>query len=80
MAGTTVHDNDNVHQALITAFAHFSYDIDREDANSVMGIPKPVAIRMLLTKKFQLEPTTEEIEAIHQDSLPPSRSSAVLPL
>ena len=47
LAGTTVHDNDNVHQALINAFAHFGYAIDREDANSVMGISKPVAIRRI---------------------------------
>lgn len=66
MAGTTVHDSDNVHESLIYAFAKFSYAIDREDANSVMGIPKPVAIRMLLTQKFHLEPTEEDIEAIHK--------------
>jgi phosphonatase-like hydrolase len=66
MAGTTVHDSDDVHQALITAFAHFGHAIDREDANSVMGIPKPIAIRVLLTQKFHLEPTPDEIEAIHQ--------------
>ena len=66
MAGTTVHDSDDVHQALITAFARFGHPIDREDANSVMGIPKPIAIRVLLTQKFHLEPMAEEIEAIHQ--------------
>jgi phosphonatase-like hydrolase len=67
MAGTTVHDSDNVHQSLITAFAHFGYQIDREDANSVMGIPKPVAIRVLLTQKFQLEPSQEDIDAIFRE-------------
>lgn len=67
MAGTTVHDNDNVHQALINAFAHFGYAIDREDANSVMGIPKPVAIRVLLSQKFGFEPTPQDIEAIYQE-------------
>ena len=67
MAGTTVHDSDNVHQALINAFAHFGYDINREDANSVMGIPKPVAIRVLLTQKFDFEPTAQDIEAIYRE-------------
>jgi phosphonatase-like hydrolase len=67
MAGTTVHDSDNVHQSLINAFAHFGYAIDREDANSVMGIPKPVAIRVLLTQKFHIEPSPEDIEAIHRE-------------
>ncbi len=67
MAGTTVHDSDNVHQALIKAFSQFGYDIDREDANSVMGIPKPVAIRVLLTQKFQLEPSPDEIDTIFRE-------------
>lgn len=67
MAGTTVHDSDNVHQALIEAFAHFGYSIDREDANSVMGIPKPVAIHMLLAKKFDFEPTPQDIEPIYRE-------------
>lgn len=67
MAGTTVHDDDNVHKALIKAFSQFGYDIDREDANSVMGTPKPVAVRMLLTKKFHLEPTPDDIDAIFRE-------------
>jgi phosphonatase-like hydrolase len=67
MAGTTVHDSDNVHQALIKAFSQFGYDIDREDANGVMGIPKPVAIRVLLTQKFLLEPSPDDIEAIFRE-------------
>jgi phosphonatase-like hydrolase len=67
MAGTTVHDSDDVHQSLIKAFSQFGYDIDREDANSVMGIPKPVAIRILLTQKFQLEPSSDDIAAIFRE-------------
>ncbi|MCC6727010.1 MAG: HAD-IA family hydrolase [Saprospiraceae bacterium] len=67
MAGTTVHDSDNVHEALIKAFSQFGYDINREDANSVMGIPKPVAIRVLLTQKFQLEPSPDDIDAIFRE-------------
>lgn len=52
MAGTTVQDKDNVHEALINVFAKNELQIDREDANSVMGMPKPVAIRFLLENKF----------------------------
>ena len=48
MAGTTVKDQDNVHQALINAMAHFGFSVSREEANDVMGYPKPVAIRQLL--------------------------------
>lgn len=55
MAGTTVEDKDNVHQALIDSFLKFNMIITREEANSVMGIPKPVAIQTILTKKFKQE-------------------------
>lgn len=48
MAGTTVRDQDNVHQALINAMAYFGYAVTREAANEVMGYPKPIAIRRLL--------------------------------
>lgn len=48
MAGTTVRDQDNVHQALINAMAYFGYAVAREAANEVMGYPKPIAIRRLL--------------------------------
>lgn len=66
MAGTTVEDKDNVHEALIKGFEMNNYKIDREDANSVMGIPKPMAIRTLLEKKFNLkEKTGEMVAKIH---------------
>lgn len=52
MAGTTVEDNNNVHGALVQGFAAHNYTITLADANSVMGIPKPVAIRQLLDEKF----------------------------
>ncbi|BDD12136.1 phosphatase (plasmid) [Fulvitalea axinellae] len=52
MAGTTVSDSDNVHKALIEALAEFGVRSDRQDANEVMGYPKPVAIRMILEKRL----------------------------
>lgn len=51
MAGTTVQDDDAVHQALIDAMAHFDLPVTREDANAVMGYPKPYAISKLLEQK-----------------------------
>lgn len=67
MAGTTVEDKDNVHEALINGFKKCNYTIDREDANTVMGIPKPVAIRTLLERKFQVIDNLEEsVSKIHQ--------------
>ena len=67
MAGTTVEDKDNVHESLVNGFKKYNYTIDREDANTVMGIPKPVAIRTLLENKFQLkENLGETVGKIHQ--------------
>lgn len=67
MAGTTVEDRDNVHEALINGFKKSGLDIDREDANSVMGIPKPVAISTLLEKKFSVtEGLNDKVNQIHQ--------------
>ncbi len=67
MAGTTVEDSDNVHEALIKGFASVGMTIDRQDANSVMGIPKPVAIRTLLSDKFMLkEHIGEQVTKIHK--------------
>ena len=55
MAGTTVEDDDNVHQSLIKAMQSKGYTITREDANRVMGYPKPVAIDTLLNENFKVE-------------------------
>ena len=67
MAGTTVEDKDNVHEALVNGFNKFDYKIGREDANTVMGIPKPVAIRTLLELKFKLkEGVGELVSKIHR--------------
>ncbi len=51
LAGTTVKDNQDVHTVLRKAMAQFGVTILLEEANEVMGIPKPVAIRLLLKKK-----------------------------
>lgn len=48
LAGTTVEDNQEVHKALQHAMQKFNVRITLEQANEVMGIPKPVAIRQLL--------------------------------
>jgi phosphonatase-like hydrolase len=61
MAGTTVEDNNNVHQALIKGFEKYNYAITVEDANRVMGIPKPVAIRTLLQEKFEVKENIGEL-------------------
>ncbi len=48
LAGTTVEDNYDVHRCLQDAMSEFGVSISREEANDVMGIPKPVAIERLL--------------------------------
>lgn len=49
LAGTTVYDNKDVHRCLQKAMKEINVNITIEEANSVMGIPKPVAIEKLLT-------------------------------
>lgn len=52
LAGTTVKDNRDVHQVLQKALAVHGVAISLDDANAVMGIPKPIAIRQLLDKRY----------------------------
>ena len=52
LAGTTVEDNKDVQRVLKNVLANFEVEITIEDANAVMGIPKPVAIEQLLRKKY----------------------------
>jgi phosphonatase-like hydrolase len=67
LAGTTVKDNKDVHRVLQQALAIHHVAISIEDANAVMGIPKPVAIRGLLEKRYIGTRTIDEawIHEIH---------------
>ncbi|HEY0261587.1 MAG TPA: HAD hydrolase-like protein, partial [Chitinophagales bacterium] len=40
--------------------------IDRADANTVMGIPKPDAIEILLCTKFEENPSKNRVDEIHK--------------
>ncbi len=53
MAGTTVEDNRYVHKALIEALKDHKVNVTEEEANEVMGLPKPVAILNILQKKYE---------------------------
>ncbi len=53
LAGTTVRDRDNVHSFLQEALRKEGIAISRDEANAVMGIAKPVAIRQLLEAKLE---------------------------
>jgi phosphonatase-like hydrolase len=67
LAGTTVKDNKDVHRVLQFAMTKHGVDIFLEEANEVMGIPKPVAIRLLLERRNSLpQPITDAwIAGIH---------------
>jgi phosphonatase-like hydrolase len=71
MAGTTLHDSQNVHQALQDALGEFGFSFSLTEINPWMGVPKPLAIRELLKKYAnQTMPISEElIEQIHQSFL-----------
>lgn len=53
LAGTTIKDNQDVHRVLQNTLSKFGVSISLADANEVMGISKPVAIRMLLNKCYR---------------------------
>ena len=63
LAGTTVKDNHDVHRALQNALARYGALISLDEANTVMGIPKPLAIRTLLITcdRFHGRPITEDL-------------------
>jgi phosphonatase-like hydrolase len=69
LAGTTVKDNRDVHRVLQAAMHKHDIEITLEDANDVMGIPKPVAIEELIDKRYWGKRVVSEdwIESIHQD-------------
>jgi phosphonatase-like hydrolase len=53
LAGTTVKDNQDVHRVLWRSMSHHGVEISMDDATEVMGLPKPVAIRLLLEKRYR---------------------------
>lgn len=70
LAGTTVHDGDAVNACFRAALAAWGVEADPAVVNTVMGLPKPEAIRILLR---QYGPSSgnlavaEQINAIHED-------------
>ncbi|MEK6780611.1 MAG: HAD hydrolase-like protein [Bacteroidota bacterium] len=68
LAGTTVNDNKDVHRVLKKALANFDVNISIEDANEVMGIPKPIAIEKLIRKRYHgsMDIISDWIKEIHE--------------
>jgi phosphonatase-like hydrolase len=71
MAGTTVQDDDAVHRCLGAALAGAGVKVSRDEVNEVMGMPKPVAIALLLERrKFSgSSAPPAEVTSIHDDFL-----------
>jgi phosphonatase-like hydrolase len=71
MAGTTVEDGDGaVNRCLRDALAAWGFPVEHAEVNTVMGIPKPDAIRQLLSARIpDGDAVTDLTPAIHDDFL-----------
>lgn len=69
MAGTTVHDEHFVTNALCEALAIHGYIVPSSSADEVMGIAKPVAIKMLLDQFYPTLGEQASVPAIHREFL-----------
>ncbi len=70
IAGTTVKDSNNVHEALQKALEKAGFHFTIEEINPYMGIPKPLAIKTLLGKRLTAKFLIEDedfIQEIHKD-------------
>lgn len=70
MAGTTVRDDDAVNRCLRDALAT-QVAVTRDEVNSVMGLPKPIAIRLLIENKLTGGRPADigMVHALHEDFL-----------
>lgn len=71
MAGTTVYDEDYVNLCLQDTLRAAGVEVTRDDVNSVMGYPKPMAIRLLLERKapLKIDHSAEAAAVVHDDFL-----------
>jgi phosphonatase-like hydrolase len=70
MAGTTVDDGDAVNASFRATLAAWGIEADPAVVNTVMGLPKPEAIRILLERVGQahgVTPSAANINAIHEE-------------
>jgi len=69
LAGTTVHDKQDVQRVLQSTLANAGVAISMHEAAMVMGIPKPVALRQLLEKHLPDKSviTDSLIDRLHGD-------------
>ena len=68
VAGTTVCDDDNaVAGRLCDALRAAGFEVSEADVDPVMGMPKPLALRQLMTERSPKPPTSQEVRRIHAD-------------
>jgi phosphonatase-like hydrolase len=70
LAGTTVYDGDAVNASFRATLAAWGIEAAPATVNTVMGLPKPEAIRILLERFGRprgVGPSAETIAAIHED-------------
>ncbi len=67
MAGTTVNDEDAVNRCVRDALGTAGLSVSAADVNRVMGLPKPVAISMLIEENGRGADLGPRLEAIHRD-------------
>lgn len=67
IAGTTVRDDDAVNRCLAAALAAVGVEVTRDAVNTVMGLPKPDALRQLIAPTAAAAALLPQVEAIHAD-------------
>jgi phosphonatase-like hydrolase len=67
MAGTTVNDDDSVNRCLRASLAAAGLSVTAAQVNTVMGLPKPTAIAMLIDQFDQSKVLRHQVNAIHDD-------------
>jgi phosphonatase-like hydrolase len=65
MAGTTIRDDDAVNRVFRTVMESEGLTITESDANAVMGLPKPVSVRLLL-EKYGRPVNPQVVERLHR--------------
>ena len=67
MAGTTVNDEDSVSRCVQESLAAAGLTVAVTDVNRVMGIPKPEAIRILISESPRRAELIDRVGEIHDD-------------
>lgn len=69
MAGTTIRDDDAVNDCLRAALSEHGVAATRDEVNQVMGLPKPLAIAMLVEQRTGTQAIDAVVQTIHQNFL-----------